>query len=267
MAISRVEEDEIRQVADLFDSTNETLVWSCLQGCMGVAYANQSRTSAQIVTGDFCFFGGVASERLVKNRPEEYPSDYVVMVPHNEECEHLIQKFYPETSRKITRYAIKKEKHIFDQKQLCRWVSELPEEYELRRIDEGLYHRILKKDWSRDLVGNYGDYQDFYQNGMGYVILHHQEIVSGASSYSYYIGGIEIEVDTREDYRSRGLATVASSQLILSCLEQNLYPSWDAHNLISVALAEKLGYHLAGEYTAYEVYSYGIHSDKILVEA
>jgi len=32
-----------------------------------------------------------------------------------------------------------------------------------------------------------------------------------------------------------------------------LYPSWDAHNKGSLALAEKLGYHYAYDYTAFEV--------------
>lgn len=44
-----------------------------------------------------------------------------------------------------------------------------------------------------------------------------------------------------------------SPKLILECLKQGWYPSRDAHNLGSVALAEKLGYHLDHEYEAYEV--------------
>ena len=42
--------------------------------------------------------------------------------------------------------------------------------------------------------------------------------------------------------------------LILECLERGWYPSWDAQNKESVALAEKLGYHFDYEYVAYEVY-------------
>jgi hypothetical protein len=34
-----------------------------------------------------------------------------------------------------------------------------------------------------------------------------------------------------------------------------LYPSWDAHNMGSVHLAEKLGYEFDHEYIAYEVSS------------
>ena len=80
------------------------------------------------------------------------------------------------------------------------------------------------------------------------------EVVSGASSYSSYTGGIEVEVDTKEEYRRNGLATACAAKLIIECLKRNLYPSWDAQNKWSVALAEKLGYHYSHAYTAYEMW-------------
>ena len=79
------------------------------------------------------------------------------------------------------------------------------------------------------------------------------KIVSGASSYTRYNEGIEIEVDTVEAERRKHLATIACSALILRCLKENLYPSWDAQNMNSVCLAEKLGYEFDHEYVAYEV--------------
>ena len=83
-------------------------------------------------------------------------------------------------------------------------------------------------------------------------------MVSGASSYSGYCGGIEIEVDTREDYRRRGLAFICGAKLILDCLEREWYPSWDAQNPWSAALAKKLGYRFSHTYAAYEIYEGGI---------
>ena len=80
-----------------------------------------------------------------------------------------------------------------------------------------------------------------------------QKIVSGASSYSSYKDGIEIEIDTHKDYRRKGLAYACGAKLILACLEKGWYPSWDAHNKASVALAEKLGYHFDHAYTAFEI--------------
>ena len=85
------------------------------------------------------------------------------------------------------------------------------------------------------------------------MILRDGEIVAGASSYSVYRQGIEIEIDTRKDYRKKGLALICGARLILECLDRGLYPSWDAQNRASVALAQKLGYHYAYAYTAYEI--------------
>ena len=81
-------------------------------------------------------------------------------------------------------------------------------------------------------------------------------IVSGASSYSYYSGGIEIEIDNREAFRRRGLDLVCGARLILECLDRGLYPSWDAQNLGSISLAKKLGYEFSHEYPAYEIFDY-----------
>ena len=41
--------------------------------------------------------------------------------------------------------------------------------------------------------------------------------------------------------------------MILSCLDEGLYPSWDAANWLSVMLAEKLGYKFDREYFVYVV--------------
>lgn len=89
--------------------------------------------------------------------------------------------------------------------------------------------------------------------GLGVVAMNDGEIVAGASSYSRYEKGIEIEIDTREDHRRKGLAYACGAKLIIECLKRDLYPSWDAQNKWSVALAEKLGYQFSHEYTAYEI--------------
>lgn len=89
--------------------------------------------------------------------------------------------------------------------------------------------------------------------GRGIVITKDNKIVAGASSYTRYLEGIEIEVDTVPNERRKNLATIVCSELILNCLEEGLYPSWDAQNMNSVRLAEKLGYEFDHEYIAYEV--------------
>ena len=63
-----------------------------------------------------------------------------------------------------------------------------------------------------------------------------QELVAGASSYTVYDGGIEIQIDTQLKHRRKGLAAACGAKLILECLERGLYPSWDAHDRRSAAL-------------------------------
>ena len=60
--------------------------------------------------------------------------------------------------------------------------------------------------------------------------------------------GFEIMIPENEKW-----ATVACAALILECLEKEKYPSWDAQNMNSVHLAEKLGYEYSHEYPVYEV--------------
>ena len=79
--------------------------------------------------------------------------------------------------------------------------------------------------------------------------------ISGSLQTIWHNGkeGIELEVETVEPERRKKLALVSCSALILRCLEEGLYPSWDAHDMNSVHLAKKFGYQFDHAYTAYEV--------------
>lgn len=247
------------KASTLFGNWEETLIWSCLQGIMGKIYGNDSDhpTAAMSLLGDFAFFAGEPDTELVSYKPDWCKQDFIIMVPQSEGWKHAITKFYDDKAKVVSRYAIKKEPDIFDKRKLETIVSALPEEYELRMIDEPLYQMCRFESWSADLVSQFPAYEDYRRLGLGAVILKNNMIVSGASSYSRYQEGIEIEIDTKKEYRRRGLAYVCGAKLILECLKRNLYPSWDAQNRESVALAEKLGYHYSHAYTAIEVRGWG----------
>ena len=237
---------------------DETLIWSCLQGVMGNIYVTDREhpVSAMAILGDFTFFAGEPDQELVSFKPKWCSQDFMIMVPQSKDWSHLIQRQYGEKEKAVVRYAIKKEPGIFDREKLKQMVAALPPHYELRMIDSRLYEKCLAEGWSRDLVSQFCDYEKYRELGLGAVILEEGKIVAGASSYSRYCEGIEIEIDTKEEYRRQGLATVCGAQLILECLKRGLYPSWDAQNKWSVALAEKLGYHFSHEYRAYEIWGY-----------
>ena len=91
----------------------------------------------------------------------------------------------------------------------------------------------------------------FLEKGIGFCIIQDDQIITGASSYSSCEGAIDITIGTINEYRRKGLAIKCASRLILACLEKGIYPRWDAANLESVALAEKLGYRFKEVYQVF----------------
>ena len=243
-------------INELFKNWNETLIWSCLQGVMGEIHTNSAKDAAMAILGDFAFYAGNPSEELIKFKPESCKQDFIIMIPENEAWAKIIEKCYGDKAKRVTRYAIKKEKGIFDEDKLEQAILNLPEGYELKMLEAEEYDMCRNNGWANDLVSQYKDYDTYKKLGLGVVVLKDGELVAGASSYSTYNEGIEIEIDTREDHRRKGLAYACGAKLILECLKRGLYPSWDAQNKWSVALAEKLGYHFSHEYTAYEIMGY-----------
>lgn len=113
---------------------------------MGSAWADNDikPKSAQIVIGVFCFFAGEINKALVKNKPPQHNSDFVIMIPQNEEWSKLIEEVYGENTKKITRYAIKKEPNIFDIKKLIAITEAVSKDYDIRLIDENIYDATKK---------------------------------------------------------------------------------------------------------------------------
>ena len=247
-----------KEVARLFEKWQDTMVWSCLQGVMGRLYADARETpkSAMAMLGDFCFFAGEPNRELAVYKPEGCKQDFIIMTADSQEWFAMIESVYRDNAKKVRRYAFRKEGMAFNREKLISYTEAIGAEYHLQMIDAKLFHYCREQKWSRDLVSLYADYDAYQKLGLGVVALKDGEPVSGASSYSRYQNGIEIQIDTKEAYRRRGLATACGAKLILACLDRGLYPSWDAQNLWSVGLAEKLGYTFDHEYTAYEIREY-----------
>lgn len=245
---------ERRTLESIFGPWEETIIWSCLQGVMGELYSNYPRYDAGMaILGDFAFYAGKPCRELLLLNPQRDRQDFLIQVPQNAAWAELIEECYGTHAKKVSRYALKKEKDVFDQAKLQQAVAQLAEGYSLRLLTQEEYRLCQNNRWAGDLVSQFPDYSAYQKLGIGVVVLKERELVAGASSYSSYNGGIEIEVDTRSDHRGKGLAYACAAKLILECLERKWYPSWDAQNLWSVALAEKLGYHYSHTYTAYEI--------------
>lgn len=247
-----------KEIAELFDGWQETMITSCLQGVMGHLYADseQHPKSVMAMLGDFCFYAGAPNRELVAYKPNGCEHDFMIMTALLPEWFDLIESVYRERAKKVSRYAFKKEPDIFDRDKLSALTAAIGADYRLQMMDRELFECCGKQEWSRDLVAQYTDFEQYQRIGLGVVAFKDGQPVAGASSYSSYRGGIEIEIDTKAEYRRQGLASACGAKLILECKKRGLYPSWDAQNLWSVALAKKLGYRFDHEYTAYEISGY-----------
>ena len=240
---------DTKKAEPIFAGWEETLIYSCVQQVIGKIFVTdlEHPRSACAFVGCFAFYAGEVNEELVRNKPD----GFVIMTPQNEEWAEMIEKCFPD-AKKVTRYAIRKDTR-FDVNKLQDMVKMLPKGYELKPIDDRLYDKCLESPATADFVSAFESKDKYLEYGRGMVILKDDKIVAGASSYTRYKEGIEIEVDTVEAERRKHLATVACSALILNCLKEGLYPSWDAQNKNSVHLAEKLGYEYWHDYVAYEI--------------
>ena len=232
----------------LFEGMDDSMIRSCLEGMMGgkiyVTDTEEPR-SAMAFLAAFAFLAGEPDQELASFKPK----GPVGLIPPDDGWKKLVEEAWPDVTP-VTRYAIKKDTK-FDREKLEAIAAALPAGYELRRFDGELYDACLESDFFEDNVLSFGSKEEFLRLGRGFAVMKDGKIVSAASSYSVYSKGIEIEIDTAMEERRKGLASAAGAALILSCLDDGLYPSWDAANLTSVHLAEKLGYEKDYEYPAY----------------
>lgn len=254
MPMIRLTPEQAPEVKTLFLDQNEMMLHCYFQGIAGQGHVDRwpEPQSARITVGDFCFLGGQPDAEFL-DLPEK-PSDSWpwLLIPHGSGWGELIQETLGTNCCHILRYSIQ---HLpldaFDRFRLQRFAGQLPKDDQLISIDKTWYQALSETDWGADLCGQFPSYEAYCAFGLGVVAVREGVPVAGASSYVGCSQGIEIEIDTREDCRCQGLATACGAALILECLERGLYPSWDAHDLRSVALAEKLGYRCGQAYDTY----------------
>ncbi len=248
-------EDTLKS-APLFGKTTNTMVQICLEKSMGTIYTDKAEKpeTAAACLGDFCFLAGKTDQSFLEELKAACP-DISILVPPNKDWAAAIETVYGNQTRRIIRYSFLKEPHIWNLDELEKAVAEiavhLPKEFEIRPIDEEIYQYARNHPWAEDWVSLFPSYGEFAQKGLGVAVVNDHIPVAGASSYCAGRTAIEIQIDTHPDFRRRGLAFMCAAALIVECEKRGIYPGWDAHNLESKALAEKLGYRMDKEYTAY----------------
>lgn len=256
-------QQERRRVAPLFDGLEDSLIDSFVQGYGGYGWCDDLSfpRCALIVsrTFDIVFYGGDSTCENAKELAAVVPEGCAskkecLLIPCEEGWMPLLEQARPDKKcERHTRYRMKRERLGFNKEQLREYMRALPDGYVLLGMDEELYEQAKAQDWSHDLTVAFDTAEDFVEMGIGFCVLKDDEIVAGAASLGVFDEGIEIQIDTREDHRRQGLALACGAALVLNCLAQGKYPCWDAAHEGSLALAQKLGFHLKQPYQAIRV--------------
>lgn len=241
----------------LLEGWQETPVWSALEGAMGSIWSiSHSPRAVLCEAGDFLFLAGDAQDGETRSLLEAWlqeRSGYRILVPRDERCGAMIEDVFAGKATRGQRWAFHKDGEAFDPAALRAMADAVPMDISIVPFDRLVCQLALQQDWSRDFVSQFRDADDYLQRGLGFAALHAGELVGGASSYTVYSGGLEIQVETRSDWQRRGIASACCAALILECMKRGLYPSWDAASPASAALAQKLGYRPSGVYPVWEI--------------
>ena len=251
-SLSKSELNQLKGIFN-FDFPN-TIIEAYFKSNIGMAWVDDynNPTACQVIVGDYGFLCGnpdtETAIELVGNIPDDYMSSVLVTLTDSEKWDKLLLDYYGKRAKVSTRYSTTLNVAEVNREQLSAFINRLPEQYRMVQIDKEIYQLTKAEKWSSDLCAQFKSSDDFVQRGIGYAVLLQDELVAGASSYLEYTGHIEIELQTKQEHRHRGLALSCSAMLVNECLKNSVYPNWDAANKESLHIAQKLGYCLKSPY-------------------
>jgi hypothetical protein len=151
-------------------------------------------------------------------------------------------------------FAFNKDKYL---KGICQSTLSVPEGYTLRRIDRELLETEGRKVLQEKILQHWYSIEDFLNLGIGYCIVHNNEVVNYSISAYSYEKNLEIGICTfGVRHRNKGLATITSRALIEACVSKGITPHWTTESFrhASSAVAEKLGFEDMVEFPCYLIF-------------
>lgn len=217
-----------------------------IEGQMGCAYVDDPErpTAWRITAGPFWYFAGDADSPGGRALLGEYPP-YNLLMPSPPAWSAAARETFGDRLVRYSRYSFAAD--MLSETHLAALLDASAYRDHVVRVDAGLLARPDNFVETED----FDSPDDFLARGVGYTLLEDDKLAGAAYSSLVCSRGIEVSLFVDEPYRRRGVATALSSALLLECVRRGLRPNWDAANLESCGLAEKLGYTPAGSYDSY----------------
>lgn len=220
-----------------------------LEDQMGMAYVDDVKHPSVylIRIGPFHYFAGDVNSNGAQEMLKGFPP-YNLFMSASTGWVEAFKSHYGERFIAIERYIFSS--HSLSAAHVTKLCEESQFAQDIKRMDAALLENLKGKDHFVD-ISDFETSADFEERGIGFYLEKDGEVVGAAYSSLVCSTGIEVSLFVEEKYRRQGVATALSANLVRWCLEHNMDAHWDAANMESCRLAEKLGYVPLGNYTAY----------------
>ena len=253
-----LERDERQIVRELCSMSKEVIPSAIAKGRIGKVWVPErdNPSFCLIHSGNFVYLAGICPkgeqalelrELLIKNCSQGF------ITPSDERWSEWLEETFGGSCRIMSRYAMRTDEDLFSKETLNNYLNSIPEGIQIKKMNQNLYEKAMSSEWSREICSDFETQKDFIHRGFGFAALDGERLVSGCSAYPISDEKIVVKVATHKEYKRRGLALACSAGLILSCLKQEVFPTWDADNIPAAGLAEKLGYIFEKEYQVYRL--------------
>lgn len=141
--------------------------------------------------------------------------------------------------------------HIFEEgyRNYYRYEKEYIDSTLIKKLSDVTFTKITANNIYNTYLENYvkefwKTTENFLNNGIGFMVTSNNEVIAHCFSATIEDKHVDIEIQTNEKYRKKGLATTLSLMMINECLNNDLLPVWDClyDNHSSNALAIKIGF-------------------------
>lgn len=242
----KLNKNDYFRVAPIFSQVvnSKPVIFAVIEGNVdGRIYVDniESPKTAFVMLFDTLFFSGqknlkfcqeafdLLTTEIFPTMNEDYFDCYCLSDALREEIERIFSSKI--TGRPVRKTWVLNEKAF---QQYSNWRDRLPDGFNMEIIDE----KFIRK---------YNCDKDFWNptsKRFGYSLVHDEKIVCECAACFVGGGQAEISVDTSEQYRNKGFATITCAAFIELCISTGIVPNWTCWDFrtASIALAKKLGF-------------------------
>ena len=255
----KINKNQYGTVLHLIQRDNDISPFSVLNGeNHGEVYVNciENPSSVLIKTIEVCYLAGDTADEKFNVEISNIIDFWEHTTPDSEDWRDMIPKVHANKFiREYTRRKYCLTKDNFKQSHVVLPEGYYLEQLNIKKLKDKKYTNSNKLiEWAQ----GWGSEEEFPDAGYGFYVRNNDTIVSWSLSDCKYKKSIEIGVVSDPMFRRQGFSEFATSNLINFCFNlgyENIHWRCVDTNKGSIAIAEKLGFHLHTKYKSFTSYA------------